>query len=72
MPMKSPFLHCIWSERKSRLSLTRACELFLFLKGGPLPVLVPCGLVNLFGTRIRSFENHCWTVAHLWSFVHHW
>ena len=52
---------------------------FLFLKGGlfrnhldlPLPVLVPCGLVDLSCTRIGSFVNHCWTVAHLWVFVDH-
>ena len=33
MPMNSPSLHCMWSDRKSRLSLTRACEFFSFLQG---------------------------------------
>ena len=84
MPMTSPFLHCMWSNRKSRLSLTRACELFSFSQGWTYlvpvwtlfgPVLVLCGLVDHLytsWTRISSFVNHCWTVAHLLVFVDHW
>ena len=48
MPLDSAFLHCMWLNRKSRLSRTRACEIFSFSQGGTLlrPVLVPCGLVD--------------------------
>ena len=56
MPMNSLSLHCMWSDRKSRLSLTRACEFFFFSQGRTYlvpvktlfgPVHVPCGLVDL-------------------------
>ena len=78
MPMNSSSLHCMWSDRKTRLSLTRACEFCLFSQGwnylvpvwtlfGTVPV--PCGLVDPSWTRIGSFVNHCWIVAHLWVFV---
>ena len=52
MPMNSSSLHCMWSDRKSRLSLTRACEFFFFSQGWTylVPVWtlfglepVPCG-----------------------------
>ena len=33
MPMNSSFWHCMWSDRKSRLSLTPACEFFFFPQG---------------------------------------
>ena len=33
MPMNSSSLHCMWSDWKSRLSLTRACEFFFFSEG---------------------------------------
>ena len=57
MPMNSSSLHCMWSDRKSRLSLilTRACEFFFSSQGwtylAPVwtlfgPVLVLCGLVD--------------------------
>ena len=55
MPMNSLSLHYMWSDRKSRLTLTRACELFFFSQGWTYlvpvwtlfgPVLVPCGLVD--------------------------
>ena len=53
--MNPPFLHCMWSDRMSRLSLTGACEFFSFSTGWTYPVpvwtlfgpvLVPCGLVD--------------------------
>ena len=81
MPMISSSLHCMWSDRNSRLSLTRACELFSFSQGWTYlvpvwtllgTVLVPRGLVDLSWTRSGSFVNHCWTLAHLWVFVDHW
>ena len=55
MPMNSSSLHCMWSDQKSRLSLTHACEFFSFSKGWTYlvpvwtvlgPVLVPCALVD--------------------------
>ena len=58
MSMNSPFLQCMWSDRKSRLSLTQACEFFSFSKGRTYlvpvwtlfgPMLVPCGLVDHLG-----------------------
>ena len=33
MPINSSCLHCMWSDRKSRLTLTRACELSFFSQG---------------------------------------
>ena len=33
MPMNSSSLHCMWSDQKSRLSLTCACEFFFFPQG---------------------------------------
>ena len=81
MPINSSSLHCMWSDRKSRLSLTRACEFFFFSQGWTYlvpvwtlfgPVLVLCGLVDPSRSRIGSFVNHCWAVAHLWVFVDHW
>ena len=68
MPINGPFLHCVWTDRKSRLSLTRACEFFFFSQGWTYvvpvstlfgPVLVPCGLVDSSWTSIASFVNHC-------------
>ena len=53
--MNSSSLHCMWSDRKSMLSLTRACEFFFFSQGWTYlvpvwtlfgPVLVWCGLVD--------------------------
>ena len=48
MPMNSPFVHCMWSDQKSWLSLTHACEIVFVYQGWTLlgPVLVPCGLVD--------------------------
>ena len=74
-------MHCMWSNRKSRLTLTRACEFFAFSKGWTYlvpvsiligTVLVSCALVDPSWTRIGSFMNHCCTAAHLWAFVDHW
>ena len=51
MPMNSSSLHCMWSDRKGGLSLTRACEFFSFFQGwtiqepfGPTLDLCPFGL----------------------------
>ena len=46
--MNSPFLHCMWSDRNSRLSVTHACKFFSFSQGWTLfgPVLLPCGPVD--------------------------
>ena len=38
MPMNSSSFHCMWSDRKSRLSLTRACEFFFLLSMTDLPL----------------------------------
>ena len=55
MPMTSSSLHCMWFDRKSRLSLTRAGEFFFFSQGWTYlvpvwtlfkPVLVQCGLLD--------------------------
>ena len=81
MPMNFSSLHCMWSDRKTRLSLTRACTFFFFSQGWtylvPIwtlfrPVLVLRGLVDPSWTRIGLFVKHCWIVAHLWVFVDHW
>ena len=81
MPINSSSLHGMWSNQKSRFSLTRACEFFFFSQEWTYrvpvwtlfgPVLVLCGLVDPSRTRIGSFVNHCWSVAHLWVFLDHW
>ena len=57
MPMNSAFLHCMWSDRKNRLSLTHACE-FVFICQGWIsvgPVLDPCS------TRVGRTLDPCWT-----------
>ena len=75
MPMNSPFLHCIWMDGKSRLSLTCACEFVFFSQGWTylVPVwtlfgrvLVPCGLVAHLYLICGTVVDHCWPVAHLW------
>ena len=80
MPMNSSSLHCMWSDQKSRLSLTRASEFCFFSHGRTYrvpvctlfgPVLVPCGLVDRSWTPIGSFVNHYWNVAHFLVFVDH-
>ena len=73
--MNSSSLHCMWSDRKSRLSLIRAFEFFFFSQGWTYlvpvwtlfgPVVVPCGLVaHSYLIRGPVFDP-CWTVAHLW------
>ena len=81
MPMNSSSLHCMWSNRKSRLSLTRACEYFFFSQGWTYlvpvwtlfgPVLVPCGLVAYSYLICGPAFDRCCTVARLWVFVDHW
>ena len=87
MPMNSLSLHCMWSDRKSRLSLTRACEFFSSSQGWTIqepfgPSLCPFGLslhqcsscVDYWNicTRLGPLFDRCWTVAHLWVFVDHW
>ena len=55
VPMNSLFLHCMWSDQKSRLSVTHVCELLSFTPGwtfararpvwtigSSVPVLDPC------------------------------
>ena len=71
MPMNSPFLHCMWSHRKSRLSVPRACEFFSFSKGWTY--LVPVGLsLDLCSSRVDYWTicgpvfDPCWTLAHFW------
>ena len=55
MPMNCSSLHCMRSDRMSRLSLTGACEFFFFSQGWTYlvpvwtlfgPVLVSCGLLD--------------------------
>ena len=58
VPMNSSSLHCMWSDRKSRLGLTGACEFFSFSKG--LTYLVP------FGTLIGHVLVLCGLVDHLY------
>ena len=84
MPMNSQFLHCMWSDQKSRLSLTRACEFAFFFsrvdQSGTIwtllgPVLIPCGLVDHLDPSCLicgPVFDYCWTVAHLWIFVDQW
>ena len=72
MIMNSPFLHCMWSDRRSRLSLTRACGIFSLSLGWSFaraccvwtsgPILDPYWLIC----------EALLTVAHLWLFVDHW
>ena len=76
MPMNSSSLHCMWSDRKSRLSLTRACEFFFFsqgctfARGRPVwtsgPVLDPYWLVcePLLGRG--PFVGFCGSLVNSW------
>ena len=75
VPMNSTSLHCVWSDRKSTLSLTRTCEFFFFSQGWTYivpvwtlfgPVLVPCGLVDPSWTRIGSFVGFCGPLVTFW------
>ena len=71
MPMTSPFLHCMWSDWKSRLSLTRGCVILSFSQGWTLlrPVVLACGLVDppcTIWTRLGPVFDPCWNAGHLW------
>ena len=60
MPMNSPFLHCMQSEPKSRLSLTHACEFFL----GPDWTRVDPFLTSVELWPIcRLFVDQWWTIC---------
>ena len=64
MPMNTSFLHCMWSDRESRLNLTRACEFFFFSQGwtyfvpvwtsGPVldPYWLICGFMWTIGEHL--------------------
>ena len=79
MPMNSLSLHCMWSDRKSRLSLTRACESFVFSQGwtfarvrpvwsiGPfVPVLDLYWLICEPMLDRGSFVGFCGPLANFW------
>ena len=68
-------LHCMWSDRKSSLSLARACEISFCCQGWTYlvpvwtlfgPVLVPCRLVDLSWTRIGSCLGCCGPLVSFW------
>ena len=66
MPMNSSSLHCMWSDRKSRLSLTRACEFFLFSQGWTFARARPVwtsGLVLDPWLICGSFVDHLWLIC---------
>ena len=54
MPINSAFLHCIWSNQKSRLNLTHACGNFGLLLFTDKHYVGPMGG---FGMRYRM-EGH--------------
>ena len=74
--MNSPFLHFMWSDRKSRLGLTPACELFSFSQGWAFAparpvwtsgaVLDPHGLIcePMFGPWLIC--GFLWTIGEFW------
>ena len=71
VPLNSSSLHCMWSDRKNRLSFTHACEFFFFLKGGP--TLWPLGLsLDPCSSRVdwwpirASFVDPCLTGVGPW------
>ena len=62
MSMNSSFLHCMWSDRNSRLSLTRACEFFFFSQGWTFARARPVwtsGLVLEWWLICGSFVGFC-------------
>ena len=85
--MNSSSLHCMWSDRKSRLSLTRACEFFSFFQGWTIqepfgPTGCPFGLsldqcssrvdhLNPSWTRIGSYVGFCGPLVNFWL-DHYW
>ena len=79
MPMNCSSLDCTWSDRKSRLSLTRACEFFSFSQEwtfqepfGPTMCsfglsLDPCSSIVEYWTictHLGLVFDRCWTLAH--------
>ena len=76
MPMKSPFLHCMWSDQKGELSLTCACELFSFSQGWTFaharpvwtsrPVLDPYWLLSEPLLDCCSFVRFCGPLVNFW------
>ena len=87
MPMNSLFLHCMWCDQKSRLSLTRACEFFSFSQGwtfahaclvwtsGPVmdPYWLPCEPLLDLGSFVgfRGTLVRFW-LDHCWTVMDSW